>query len=33
MTNDEKWRAYVLAADVNVSQERVEEELALIVQT
>ena len=30
MTNDDKWRAYVLAADANVSQERVEEELALI---
>lgn len=30
MTNDEKWRTYVLAADVEVSQERVEEELYLI---
>lgn len=30
MSNDEKWRAYVLASDVEVSQERVEEELYLI---
>ena len=30
MNYDEKWRAYVLASDVEVSQERVEEELYLI---